>query len=107
MNLPDPICSKPCAKFLAPFQTGEIRNFHAGGHKQMQRYLKKRINEERGPLTRIRKVEIQGSRNNNLIQMADMVAGAIARSYRKEKSDSMLYRGVIKHRELSVQFWPK
>lgn len=74
---------------------------------QMRSYLRKRINEERGPVKRIREVKIQSSRNNNLLQLADMVAGAIARSYRREKDDSTLYRGIIRHRELYVQFWPK
>lgn len=75
--------------------------------KQMQAYLMKRINEEKGPSKRIKRVKVQKSLNNNLIQLADMVAGAIARSYKKGKRDSKIYRRIIEHRELFVQLWPK
>lgn len=73
---------------------------------QLQAYLKKRINS---PQTsrRISKVKIQDSGRNNLIQLADMVCGAIARSYRKDKEDAQDYRKIIKSREIYVQTWPK
>ena len=67
--------------------------------KQLATYLRRKI----GPL--IKKVKLQDSRRNNLLQLADMVAGAINRSF-GDKSDSAVYRGLISHRELRAQFWP-
>ena len=74
--------------------------------RQLASYLRKRVNETKGDGRSIGKVKIQDSHRNNLLQMADMVCGAIARSY-KEKDDAKTYRGLISHREIYVQFWPK
>jgi len=72
--------------------------------KQLERYLKLRIND---PGCRfIRKVKVQESYRNNLLQLADMIAGAINRSF-GTKPDSQIYRGIISHREMNVQLWPK
>lgn len=54
----------------------------------------------------IRKLKIQSSHNNNLIQLADMVVGAIHRNL-SEKSDRKIYRERISSKEMSVQVWPK
>lgn len=67
--------------------------------RQFQLYLKRRV----GSL--IRKVKIQSSHSNNLIQLADMVAGAVHRSFGR-KGDRDLYRPIIKPREIKVQVWP-
>jgi len=53
----------------------------------------------------IRKVKIQSSHSNNLIQLADLVAGSIHRSFGK-KGDKNSYRPIIKSREMKVQVWP-
>jgi len=72
--------------------------------RELASYLKKRTND---PQQRyIREVKLQNSLGNNLLQMADMVAGAIHRSF-GEKPDANTYRGIIKHREVYVQLWPK
>lgn len=72
--------------------------------KQLERYFKRRINV---PGQRfISKVKIESSWRNNLLQLADMVAGAIHRSF-GTKGDSQLYRPIISHREMYVQLWPK
>jgi hypothetical protein len=68
--------------------------------RQLATYLRRKI----GPL--IRKVKLQDSKRNNLLQLADMVSGAINRSF-GGKSDSAVYRKLIRHRELRVQFWPR
>lgn len=54
----------------------------------------------------IRKLKIQSSHNNNLIQLADMVVGAIHRSL-LNKPDREVYRRRISSKEMSVQVWPK
>jgi hypothetical protein len=74
--------------------------------QQLATYLRRRVNDPTAPSRAIRKVKIQDSRRNNLLQLADMVCGALARSY-GGKSDAESYRRIIRHREYSVQFWPK
>ena len=72
---------------------------------ELKRYLKSRLNE--GGKKRIRKVTSQRARTNNLIQMADIVCGAVARSLRSDKKDRNTYRTIIKMHEHAVQIWPK
>jgi hypothetical protein len=74
--------------------------------KQLGTYLSRKVNEKDGPPL-IRKVKTERSHNNNLLQLADMVCGAVARSFKVEKSDSQIYREWIRHRELKVQIWPR
>lgn len=73
--------------------------------RQLQTYLKKRVNEQ--GQTAIRKVKLEGSHTNNLLQLADIVCGAVTRSLQPSKADFRDYRRVIKHREISFQIWPK
>lgn len=67
--------------------------------RQFQSYLKRKV----GSL--IRKVKIQSSHSNNLIQLADMIVGSIHRTY-GQKGDKKVYRSIIKPREIKVQVWP-
>jgi hypothetical protein len=75
--------------------------------KQLATYLRKRINEAKDALRTIKKVRTERSYNNNLVQLADMVCGAVARSFRADRRDRQLYRQLVKHRELMVQKWPR
>jgi hypothetical protein len=72
--------------------------------KQLQRYLKEKINTDSQT---IRKVKIEKSHKNNLLQLADMIVGSIARYYRKDKADRFDYRGIVGRAEIGVQVWPK
>jgi hypothetical protein len=69
--------------------------------KQLKTYLRKKIGT-----SIIKKVKLQSSEKNNLIQLADMIAGAIYRSL-SEKEDREIYRKMIGQKEIYVQFWPK
>lgn len=73
--------------------------------RQLQKYLVRRVKDEAGKCL-IKKVKIQDSAKNNLLQLADMVVGAIAR-FHSGKEDAREYRDIIRHREIYVQFWPK
>jgi hypothetical protein len=73
---------------------------------QLSTYLRKRINEGGDAPRVIRKVKLQDSRKNSLLQLADMVCGAVARSY-STPSEHSCFRNLISHREMQVQFWPK
>lgn len=72
---------------------------------QLATYLRHKINEQQKQV--IKKVKMQRSEGNNLIQLADYVAGVINRSIDQKRKDHQYYRRIISHRELRVQIWPK
>lgn len=72
---------------------------------ELKRYLVRRLKDDSGKCF-IKKVRTQDSSKNNLLQLADMVVGAVARSF-SGKKDSPDYRRLIAHREIYVQAWPK
>ncbi len=80
------------------------RSGHREFRKQLESYLRRKINTDREI---IRKVKTEPSHSNNLLQVADMICGAVARSYRLDKDDPKRFRRMVAHRELSVQVWPK
>lgn len=71
---------------------------------QLASYLKKRINTDDQEI--IRKVKMQSDKGNNLLQLADYVAGVTNR-YQQGKKFSSEYRKFIAHKEVYVQVWPK
>jgi len=73
--------------------------------QQLVKYLRKKINEKDKKL--IKKVKMQRSESNNLLQLADYIAGVINRSIQKNKKFAGDYRKIIAHREIYVQIWPK
>jgi disulfide oxidoreductase YuzD len=75
--------------------------------QQLHRYLKRKVGDEDKSYSYIKKVKIQDSSTNNLIQMTDIICGAIRRSFRSDSKHDQQYRNIIRHREIYVQFWPK
>jgi len=76
--------------------------------RQLKTYLSRKINEPGAVPPKIRRVKLQESGRNNLIQLADMVCGAVARSFKgRRRKGQRNFRRVIAHREIYVQFWPK
>jgi hypothetical protein len=73
--------------------------------KQLATYLRRKVSD-RGGKRLIGKIKVQDSISNNLLQLADMVCGAVSRSY-SSKTNARKYRRIISHRELRVQFWPR
>lgn len=70
--------------------------------QQLQTYLKRKMNDS---YTRIKKVKMQDSHRNNLIQLADYIASWIHREVsRPTKETVMKY---INHRKISIQIRPK
>jgi len=65
--------------------------------------LKGKMNDPRG-VRRIRKVQMEASHSNNLLQLADMICGAVARDYSCRDQE---FRKLIEPRERRIQFWPK
>jgi len=71
---------------------------------QLEKYLKTKSNTN---TRRIKKIKMQDSRKNNLLQLADYVAGAISRSISDNRKHKDKYRKMISRREIYVQIWPK
>ena len=74
--------------------------------RQLAVYLRRKLHDPDGHRT-IKKVKMQRSSQNNLIQLADYVASTINRSVQSQKKSADEYRRIIAHREISVQIWPK
>lgn len=72
--------------------------------RQLANYLRRKINEPDRRI--IKKVKLQRSRSNNLLQLADYVAGVINRVIQGKKFASDYHR-FIAHKEIYVQTWPK
>jgi len=72
--------------------------------KRLVKYLRNKINKEDKI---IKKVKMQRSNSNNLLQLADYVTSAINRSIQNKRKKSDYYRRLIAHREIYVQIWPR
>ena len=72
--------------------------------RELEQYLKKQMNEE--GVFRIQQVKVQDSSSNNLIQLADMVCGAVAQTLKLSQRQEIQFHRIISHRELSCQVWP-
>lgn len=72
---------------------------------ELKSYLIRRLKHDSGKCF-IKNVRVHDSTTNNLLQLADMVVGSVARSY-SGKKDSREYRSLIAHREMNVEVWPK
>src|SRR3989338_3999333 len=72
---------------------------------QLAAYLRKKVKRDDGRKC-IKKVKMQNSKGNNLLQLADMINGAVQRSL-GERKNSKGYRMMMQSREIYVQIWPK
>ncbi|KKS32054.1 MAG: hypothetical protein UU93_C0011G0015 [Candidatus Amesbacteria bacterium GW2011_GWA2_42_12] len=71
--------------------------------KSFTTYLRKELNSKQEKI--MRDCKLVDSKSNVLIQLADMIAGSIRRSYDEGKSDRNLYKKIIlKHIEDEWQF---
>lgn len=93
-----------------PYLDNALVKIDASGGRKFQRqlaaYLKTKINTPDSSTRYIDSVTANDSRQNNMLQLADMVCGAVARSYRADKSQPDRFRKIIKHREILVQELP-
>jgi hypothetical protein len=94
------LAAKPCLKDAAVV-------IDASGSKdfrnQLAAYLKGHAKDDDGHGL-LKSVKTSRSRGNNLIQLADMVSGAVWRSFKRRDHSN---RRLISDRELSVEVWPK
>lgn len=80
------------------------RSGNADFRNQLAKYLRTKVNSERKI---IKKLKMQDSGKNNLLQLADYVAGSINRSIAGKKKHSNKFRQMMAKREIYVQTWPK
>ncbi len=89
-------------KTLLKYSGEEIKNakikVDGSGDREFKRnfltYLRRELNtKDKCVLEHCKLVDSKG---NVLIQLADMIAGAIRRSYSKDKTDKDIYKGIIK-----------
>lgn len=73
---------------------------------ELEKSLKRQMTNGDGTCL-VRKVAMEPSHSNNLVQLADMICGAVARSYNSADDKSGRFRDCVKRRERRVQFWPK
>lgn len=73
---------------------------------ELASYLKRRINVS-DHQRYIKKVKMQDSKRNNLLQLTDMIAGAVHRSLLDKSDEGQRWRKVTEAREIYVQIWPK
>lgn len=78
-------------------------NRHFGG--QLKRYLRQHGANAGNPKT-IKKVKTEDSHSNNLIQLADMICGAVYKSHASERPDSGRFKRLVEHNELQICVWP-
>ena len=71
---------------------------------ELIRHLKTAANKNGN---RIKRVKMQESHANNLLQLADMVCGAVAKSLNDPGPKGWHYRRIIRSKEARVQLWPK
>ena len=74
--------------------------------QQLEKHLKEQMIDGSGNCL-IRKVGMEASHSNNLVQLADMICGAVARSFNTGTVEGHRYRNYVKRREKRVSFWPK
>jgi hypothetical protein len=68
--------------------------------KALTAYLRQRIGEHK-----IKKFKFTDSKKDNLIQLADMVVGAIARSYSATRKDANRWLDILNHRGKIKSVW--
>lgn len=73
---------------------------------ELSKYLRRKMNEGKKRVL-IKKVKMQRSSSNNLLQLADYIAGVINRKIQQDKKYTQDYKNIIGHREISVEVYPK
>jgi Protein of unknown function (DUF3800) len=113
-QLPDSFYKYTCSLVFQnakPHLTDAVVVIDGSGARKFRRelcnYLRKRVNppDHIGPKP-IKKVKVQESHANPLLQLADLVCGSVARDYNKPQEGAR-FRKLISHREMHVQVWPK
>lgn len=73
--------------------------------EQLKKYLMDRMTNSDGSCP-VKRVRTEDSHSNNLLQLADMVCGAVARKYRVPGKDGLKYWQIIRAKEVNARLWP-
>jgi Protein of unknown function (DUF3800) len=73
--------------------------------QRLEKVLKSGLNLDLPP--KIKKVKMQDSHKNNLLQLADIICGSVAKFYTKNEVGGENYREIIKSREGIVEIYTK
>jgi len=95
--------AKPC------LAEAHVKIDQSGGQsfrRELARHLKRQVNDPAVTAKPIKQVSTGDSKSDNLLQLADMICGAVARRQRTDKSAPDRFHKIIAHRELSVRSWP-
>lgn len=88
-------------KTMLKFDNGLLKNakvvIDGSGEQAFKRELSSYLRKHTGE-NAIRKVTFSDSRNDRLVQMADMCTGAIARAYREHREDSKRWHEMLRPR---------
>lgn len=94
-----------------PYLDNAIVKMDACGGREFRQeltsFLKKRLNTNDASRKVVKKVVASKSKSNNLIQLADMVCGSVARAQHGTKKHSEDYLSLIKHRQVWIRRWPE
>ncbi len=91
-------------KMVLKHSAGTIKNarirLDGRGNREFRRkllvYLRKNLNTKERKI--VKNIRFRDSRKDVLIQLADMVAGSINRSFQTEKTDAQIYLEIVKPR---------
>jgi hypothetical protein len=85
-------------KTMLKFDNGLLQNakvvIDGSGDQTFKRELSRYLKRHTGPGA-IRDVRFSNSKNDRLVQMADMCTGAIARSYRTDRADARRWKDML------------
>ena len=79
-----------------PLNNAKIKIDGLSSKQNMQKVISY-LRQELGKTTKV-EIKFEDSRNNNLIQLADLIAGSINRSLNKEKADANKYIRIFKEK---------
>ena len=75
--------------------------------RELASHLKRSTNDPKASIQHIKQVAMLSSKASNLVQLADMLSGAVGRSYRTDRPDPHRFRKIIAHREVTVRYLPE
>ena len=74
--------------------------------RTLQTYLKQEIKPD-GRVSPISQVRMRASHSDNLIQLADMICGAVAHAHADPECQNTEYEEIVRKHRRSLQEWPK
>lgn len=74
--------------------------------KEFTTYLRKQVNQPNSR-NRVKSIKIQGSHDNNLLQLADFVVGATGRMLTGKRGGAQMHKVYLASHEETRRVWPR